>query len=104
LRKIASGRGDEKTIASLAGERTRLAREQADAVALKNAVARGELVEAGAVEREWSDVLRGVRAAMLTMPSRVQRRLPTLTPTEVATIDAEVRDLLCEVGNSGGAA
>lgn len=103
LRETAKGRGDQKTVAALASQRTRLAREQADGVALKNAQLRGELVEASAVEREWSEVLRGVRAAMLTVPSRVQRRLPTLSLTEVATIDAEVRDLLSEVGYSGGA-
>jgi terminase small subunit / prophage DNA-packing protein len=100
LRKTASGRGGEQTLAGLASGRTRLAREQADAQALKNAVPSGELVETAAVEQAWSEVLRGVRAAMLTVPSRVQRRVPTLSATEVATIDAEVRDLLSETGEA----
>ncbi len=38
---------------------------------LKAARLRGELVEASAVEAEWSDVLRIVRAGMLALPSRV---------------------------------
>ena len=42
LRETASGRGGEEQVLNLTGERARLAREQADAQALKNAVARGE--------------------------------------------------------------
>ena len=37
---------------------------------LKAAQARGSLLDAEAVEREWSDVLGTVRAGMLAVPSR----------------------------------
>lgn len=40
-----------------------------------------------AVEREWSDVLRQVRAGMLAVPSRVAARLPHLTPQDIREID-----------------
>ena len=71
LRKLATGRGgDEKAIASATIERGRLAREQADHIALKNAVARRDLVSAVEVEAEWSGILRTVRAGMLAVPSR----------------------------------
>lgn len=80
----------------LAAERERLVREQADQVKLKNEKARGELVPAADVEREWANVLRGVRAAMLALPSRVQARLAHLSAEDVSVIEAEVRDALIE--------
>ena len=79
----------------------RLAREQADHIALKNATARHELVPAAAVEADWSGVLRTVRAGMLAVPSRCAARLPHLTAHDVAEIDAEVRAALTEVGEDG---
>jgi terminase small subunit / prophage DNA-packing protein len=60
---------------------------------------RRELVPATEVEAEWSGVLRTVRAGILAVPSRVQQRLPHLTPHDVAEIDAEVRAALAEIGN-----
>ena len=84
-------------------ERIRIAREQADALALKNAAARGRLIEADAVEAEWSGVLRGVRAGCLAIPSRAAQRLPHLTPHDVAEIDAEVCAVLSELGSSENA-
>jgi phage terminase Nu1 subunit (DNA packaging protein) len=59
---------------------------------------RGELVEAKAVEAEWADVLRTVRAGMLAVPSRVAARLPHLSKHDVAEIDAEIRAALTETG------
>jgi hypothetical protein len=70
---------------------------------LKAARQRGSLLDAGAVEAEWSGILRTVRAGMLAVPSRVAQRLPHLTAHDVAEIDREVRDVLTEVGNDGGA-
>ena len=84
---------------SLADEKTRQVRAQAEKVELANAKARGELVEAAAVEREWSALLMDVRARMLAVPSRVQARLGHLTAHEVQAIDAEVRAALTEAGN-----
>jgi phage terminase Nu1 subunit (DNA packaging protein) len=51
IRRTASQRGGGH-----AGGAHQIAREQADALALKNAAARGQLLEVDAVEREWSDV------------------------------------------------
>lgn len=66
LRGVASGRGGEEHVATLTAERSRLAKEQADGQAMKNAIRRGELVEAAEVERAWSDMLRQVRARSQT--------------------------------------
>jgi len=101
LRTLATGRGgDEKAISNATVERGRLAREQADHIALKNAVARRELVSAVEVEAEWSGVLRTVRAGVLAAPSRCQQRLPHLSVHDVAQIDAELRTVLTELGEA----
>jgi hypothetical protein len=55
------------------------AKAQADLAELKAAQAAGSLLNAEAVEREWSDVLGTVRAGMLAVPSRAGARLPHLT-------------------------
>ena len=97
-RRTASQRGGEASLEAMREERIRIAREQADALALKNKAARGEMLEAAAVEAEWSGVLRTVRAGMLAVPSRAGARLPHLTPHDIAEIDAEVRTVLTEMG------
>jgi len=50
-------------VLNLTGERAWLAREQADAQALKKAVMRGKNVPAIEVERAWGDILRGAHAS-----------------------------------------
>lgn len=82
--------------ADLQAEKTRQAREAADKLALANAVTRGELVPAGEVQAAWSDVLRQVKALMLSVPSRAQAKRPSLTAQDVDAIDREVRDALTE--------
>ena len=58
------------------------AKAQADLAEVKAAQARGSLLDAEAVEREWSDVLGTVRAGMLAVPSRA------------GAIDVEVRAVM----------
>jgi Phage DNA packaging protein, Nu1 subunit of terminase len=71
-------------------EKLRLAREQADKLALANARARGDMLDANAVAREWASVLRDVRAAILSTPSRIGSRLPHLTAHDVGEISQEL--------------
>ena len=99
LRELATGRGGESAIASATAERARLARIQADLAETKSRKLRGELVEASAVEAEWSGVLRGMRAGMLAVPSRCLQRLPHLSQHDVSLIDAEVREVLTALGD-----
>jgi phage terminase Nu1 subunit (DNA packaging protein) len=68
LRELATGGGGDEAVSNATVQRARLAREQADHIALKNAMARRELVPAAEVEAEWSGVLRTVRAGMLAVP------------------------------------
>jgi phage terminase Nu1 subunit (DNA packaging protein) len=63
------------------------AKAQAGLAELKARRRGGSLLDAEAVEREWSDVLGTVRAGMLAVPSRA------------GPIDAEVSAVLSEIGN-----
>ena len=81
----------------LDAEKLRLARANAEKIELANAKANGLLAPLDAVEREWVGVLRGVRSAMLAMPSRVAQRLGHLSAHDIAAIDREVRDSLEEL-------
>jgi phage terminase Nu1 subunit (DNA packaging protein) len=80
--------------------RKRLAEAQAAKAEQQNAERAGRLVDAAAVEAEWSGVLRIVRPGMLAVPSRCGARLPHLSPHDVAQIDAEIRAALTELGSS----
>lgn len=99
LRGTASGRGGEEHVANLTAERARLAREQADSQAMKNAAMRGELVKAEEVTREWAELLRKVRMRVLAVPSRIRGALPHLTPGDLATLDREIRTALEELAH-----
>ncbi|WP_242219422.1 DNA packaging protein [Shinella zoogloeoides] len=90
---------DEPHRRSLTAEKTRLAKEQADAAELRNKVLRGDLVKAGDVEREWADVLRKVRAGVLAVTSRVRQHLPHLTAHDASVIDNELRRALEEIAH-----
>jgi phage terminase Nu1 subunit (DNA packaging protein) len=93
LRDLAHG---HKTTDAAPTERTRLAAAQADAIELKNARARGTLVDSEAVAREWEGICRTLRVGMLRVPKRAAARLPHLTLQDVREIDAEVRAVLTE--------
>jgi phage terminase Nu1 subunit (DNA packaging protein) len=99
LRDAAGGRGGDAG-ATLAAERGRHAREQADHLALKNAQLRRELVPASDVAQRWIDVCSRVRAGVLAVPSRVHSRLSHLTAADIAVIDAELRLTLTELGTA----
>ncbi len=99
LRSIASGRGGEDGQLDLTAERARLAKEQADERAMKNAALRRSLLDAGEVEREWTDVLRRIRSRFLTVPSRFRQRVPELDAAQIAILDREIRDILMELAD-----
>lgn len=83
----------------LKAEKLRLAREQADKLELANAAARGDLVRAADVEREWANVLRDVRSTVLAVPSRVGSKLAHLTAHDVSEIDSEIKAALEGLAN-----
>ena len=98
MRRTISHKGDGESLESVRAEKIRLTRAQAQAQEIKNRALSGELVESAAVEREWSDILRGVRAEMLAVASACGQRLPHLSPHDVATIDEEIRHRLTRLG------
>lgn len=101
LRSAAAGRGGEDASTDLAAQRARLAREQADGLALKNATARSTLIPAAEVAARWNDVARRVRGRVLAVPGRVRAQLPHLPAADVAAVDREVRLALDELADAG---
>ena len=99
LREMAAGRGDEQHQLFLTAERARLAKEQADNTALKNAALRRELVPAAEVKIMWSGIVRQARSKILAVPARIRQQLAHLTAKDVETIDAELRRTLEELAN-----
>lgn len=83
-----------------AAERARLAREQADNVALKNAILRRDMVPATEVEKEWSGIVRQARAGILAVPPRLRQIIPTLSAHDIDLIDAELRKVLEELAHA----
>ena len=94
-----AGATGRRADAELSVEKLRLAKANADKLELANAKARGELIVAAEVERAWAGVLRDVRAAFLALPSRAAGKLGHLTPHDLKTLDAEVRDVLMELAD-----
>ena len=85
---------------ALAAEKLRLATAQADKLERANAADRGNLIPVSDVAREWAGVLRGVRAGLLALPSRVGSRLGHLTPHDLSEIDLEVRSTLNDLSEA----
>lgn len=92
-----AGAQGRRVDSELAAEKLRAAKATAEKLEIQNAKARGEIIAAAEVEREWADVLRGLRAAFLSLPSRAAAKLGHLTPHDLAALDAEVRDVLMEI-------
>lgn len=86
-RSLAKGKS---TDAALAEEKIRLAREQADKIALQNAAARGELLDAQTVASEWGNIITDLRASLLAVPSRVASELG-FGRKETVALDSEIR-------------
>jgi phage terminase Nu1 subunit (DNA packaging protein) len=101
MRQLVVGGGGEQAAAHGASERARLAKEQADAVAFKNAVARGALLDAGEVERGLAATCADIRAGVLAASGRFASRLPHITVSDVAVLEEELRAALSGLG--GGA-
>ena len=80
-------------------EKARKDKEAADKLALENRVRRGELVEAGDVETEWTNILMRVRSRLLSMPTALA---PLVSPEDDPAviediISGSVREALDEL-------
>lgn len=85
---------DRSPLGDLTEERTRLAKEQADRVAMMNAALRGELIKATEAERRWSEQMVTLRSRMLAVANDLPLLLPHLTAHDIATIDRSYRDAM----------
>lgn len=86
LRDQAAGRGDGE----LANERARLAREQADAQAMKNAQARREVAPVGVIEEVLAHVGRQIATVIEGIQPKLRRQFPDLTGDQLKAIVAEL--------------
>lgn len=95
VRHVAGKAGSQTANLDLNVEKARLAKEQADGQAMKNAQLRGELVEAEAVAQTWESVVAEVRSAMLAVPGRLRRRAGSaLDAAAIELVDHEIREAL----------
>jgi phage terminase Nu1 subunit (DNA packaging protein) len=92
LRDKAAGKA-ESGGASLALERARLTRLQAEEQEIRNRKLRGDMLDAEEVGEAWGRVMRSVRGAVMAIPSKARMKLPHLTPTD----GERIRDLCREV-------
>lgn len=102
LREQAAGRAASGDL-DLAGERARLAKEQADRIAMQNAVTRKELAPAELIEEVLTKA--GAKASKLldTIPGELRRRAPQLTADDIAAIAgviAKVRNIAAAISMS----
>lgn len=85
LREEAAGRAASGDL-DLASERARLAKEQADRIAMQNAVTRGELAPAHLIEQVLAKVGSKVARLLETIPGLLKRRLPDLTSADIQAV------------------
>lgn len=89
LREMAAGRAASGDL-DLAGERARLAKEQADRVAMQNAVTRGELAPVVWMEEILCKTASKVAGIFDAIPGMIRRRVPLLTADDIDLIAAEI--------------
>ena len=95
----AAGGSKSAGPADIAEEKARLTKAQADLAEIKLGVARGDLVPAAEVEREWRNVFAAVRSRLLAVPSRLRQVMDAEAAREA---DMEIRAALNELGNGDG--
>lgn len=74
----------------LLAEKTRLAREQGDKLAIENSIKRGELVYVSEVVSTWSNHIASCRAKLLGLPIKVAPQL--VNQTNANAIAGKLRD------------
>lgn len=74
----------------LLAEKTRLAREQGDKLAIENSIKRGELVYVSEVVSTWSNHIASCRAKLLGLPTKVAPQL--VNQTNANAIAGKLRD------------
>jgi phage terminase Nu1 subunit (DNA packaging protein) len=89
LREIAAGRLASGDL-DLASERARLAKEQADKIALQNAVTRRELAPVTLIEEVLAKAGSRVAGILDAIPGAIRRRMPELGADGIELISVEI--------------
>lgn len=97
LREVASGRGEDSP--DLTAERTRLAKEQADRIAIENERTRGQTLDAAEAANRWAAEMVKLRARLLAVPGQIGMALSHLTSHELQEIDRVVRDAMAVIAD-----
>lgn len=100
LQEQAERRSDPDSL-DLVTERTRLAREQADAAAMANAESRGELIPVEYVEEVLAHAATAAGSQFDAVPIRIKQRIPALSPRDVEIITEEVARARNELASLG---
>jgi phage terminase Nu1 subunit (DNA packaging protein) len=103
--RLLDGDPDEAGGLDLNAERARLAKEQADHAALKNAMLRGELLDANDVVAGWQDATARARSLLLGLPPACADEVTLLArsggPRAVRDFLADrIHDALTELANT----
>lgn len=94
-RAIRKKLGDgEDGVYSLETERARLAHHQANNEALKEAQLKGDLIQSGEVQKQWSDAVLSMRNKMLSLPSKLAKI--AINADSVREIEREAERLVHE--------
>lgn len=89
LREQAAGRATNGDL-DLATERARLASEQANRVAMINAVSRKELAPVALLEQSIARTGRQIAGVLESLPVQLRRRSPHLTAEDLSLIGEEI--------------
>lgn len=86
----------------LLAEKTRLAREQGDKLAIENAISRGELVYVDDVVNTWADHISSAKAKLMAMPTKLAPQLVNQSNANVIAgrIREEVDNALVELAEN----
>lgn len=99
-RRLVQGEDGEEGPLVLEAERAKLAREQRISQNMANQVRRGELVEAAAVEEEWTGILGAVRAKVRAIGAKVGGKIGGKEGRRVAKlVGTEADKALLELSN-----
>lgn len=90
LREVAAGRSSSDGSFDLVEERARLAKEQADRIAMQNAERRHELAPVEAMEMVLAAVGVKVGKILDTIPGLVRRRVPGICSDVIEAIESDI--------------
>ena len=86
----------------VAAESAQLKAAQRRLIELKIAKEQGDLISTSELLEVWGDLVKDVRATILSMPARVQGELPHLVTSEVETLKRLAHEMLSELKALGG--